>query len=95
VQDRVLGVDVSSTPLFRAIPGFLTLSLRGGIRLSEKQDVTIEVENITDRIYRGISWGLPWNQRICCQFDLSRGFVLILVDVEIFCAINELSFPTG
>jgi outer membrane receptor protein involved in Fe transport len=58
VQDRVLGVGVSSAPLFTAIPGFLTVNLRGGVRLSEKHEVAIDFENITDRNYRGISWGL-------------------------------------
>jgi hemoglobin/transferrin/lactoferrin receptor protein len=58
VQDRVLGVGVNSAPLFRAIPGFLTVGLRGGVRLGEKQDLMIDFENITDRNYRGISWGL-------------------------------------
>jgi hemoglobin/transferrin/lactoferrin receptor protein len=58
IQDRVLGPGVSGAPLFRAIPGFLTLNLRGGFRLGEKHEVTIDLENITDRNYRGISWGL-------------------------------------
>jgi hemoglobin/transferrin/lactoferrin receptor protein len=58
VQDRVLGVGVNSAPLFRGIPGFLTLSLRGGIRIGESQEVMVDFENITDRNYRGISWGL-------------------------------------
>jgi outer membrane receptor protein involved in Fe transport len=58
VQDRVLGVGVSSAPLFSAIPGFLTVGLRGGIRLGERQDLMIDFENINDRNYRGISWGL-------------------------------------
>jgi hemoglobin/transferrin/lactoferrin receptor protein len=58
VQNRVLGVGVSSAPLFSAIPGFLTLSLRGGIRIDENQDLLIDFENVTDRNYRGISWGM-------------------------------------
>jgi hemoglobin/transferrin/lactoferrin receptor protein len=58
VQDRVLGVGVSSAPLFNSIPGFLTVGLRGGIRFGETQDLTMDFENITDRNYRGISWGL-------------------------------------
>ncbi len=58
VQDRVLGKGVNSAPLITGLPGFMTLNLRGGIRISERQDVTISFENITDRNYRGISWGL-------------------------------------
>lgn len=58
VQDRVLGPGVSSAPLISALPGFLTLGLRGGIRFGEKQDLTVDFDNITDRNYRGISWGM-------------------------------------
>ncbi len=58
VQNRVLGPGVVSAPLFRAIPGFLTLNIRGGLRLGERHDLVIDFENIADRNYRGISWGL-------------------------------------
>ncbi len=58
VQDRVLGPGVSSAPLFRALPGFLTVGVRGGIRFGTAHDVAFDFENITDRNYRGISWGL-------------------------------------
>jgi hemoglobin/transferrin/lactoferrin receptor protein len=58
VQDRVLGVGVTEAPLFPAIPGYITVNLRGGVQLSERQDLLFDWENITDRNYRGISWGL-------------------------------------
>jgi hemoglobin/transferrin/lactoferrin receptor protein len=58
VQDRVLGKGVNSAPLITGLPGFMTLNLRGGYRISERQDVTVDFENMTDRNYRGISWGL-------------------------------------
>jgi hemoglobin/transferrin/lactoferrin receptor protein len=58
VQDRVLGVGVNSAPLFRAIPGFVTLNLRGGVRIGERQELAVDLENLTDRNYRGISWGM-------------------------------------
>jgi len=58
VQDRVLGVGVNSAALILGIPGFLTFGMRGGIRVNENQVLTIDFENITDRNYRGISWGL-------------------------------------
>lgn len=58
VQDRVLGAGVSSAPLFPAIPGYVTLNLRAGFSLSEAQQVTIDLENLTDRNYRGVSWGM-------------------------------------
>jgi outer membrane receptor for ferrienterochelin and colicin len=58
VQDRVLGVGVAGASLFRAIPGFMTFNLRGGIRFNERHEMTFDFENLTDRNYRGISWGL-------------------------------------
>lgn len=73
VQDRVLGPGVNSAPLFRAIPGFLTLNLRAGIRTGEGQELTIFFENLTDRNYRGISWGLDAPGR-CVGFRYSYGF---------------------
>jgi hemoglobin/transferrin/lactoferrin receptor protein len=58
VQDRVLGVGVNSAPLFTAIPGFITVNLRGGVRLGEQHDLMVDFTNILDRNYRGISWGM-------------------------------------
>lgn len=58
VQDRVLGVGVSQAPLFRAIPGYVTFNLRGGIQVGENQQLFFDLENIGDRNYRGISWGV-------------------------------------
>jgi hemoglobin/transferrin/lactoferrin receptor protein len=58
IQDRVLGPGNPQSPLFRAVAGYFTLGLRGGFRLGEKNDVLWDLENITDRNYRGISWGM-------------------------------------
>jgi len=58
VQDRVLGPGVDSAPLFSAIPGYITFGLRGGIRLAERHDILLGLENIGDRNYRGVSWGV-------------------------------------
>lgn len=58
VQNRVLGVGVTSAPLYTAIPGYVTFNIRGGFRLGERHEVLIDFENITDRNYRGISWGI-------------------------------------
>jgi len=63
VQNRVLGVGVGSAPLFTYIPGFLTLDLRGGFRVGERHEVILHFENITDKNYRGISWGLDAPRR--------------------------------
>lgn len=58
VQDRVLGVGVNSAPLFPAIPGYLTVNLRGGFRLRENHEFILSFENIADRNYRGVNWGM-------------------------------------
>lgn len=57
VQTRVLG-NATSAPLFPSIPGFATFGLRGGFRFGENHQVTFDLENLNDRNYRGISWGL-------------------------------------
>ena len=58
IQDRVLGARVQSLPLFSAIPGYITFNLCGGFKMGERHKVIIDFENIGDRNYRGISWGL-------------------------------------
>ncbi len=58
IQGRVLGPDLEPSSLFRAVPGYLTFNVRGGMRLGEKQDLLIEFENIADRNYRGVDWGV-------------------------------------
>lgn len=57
IQDRVLGTAASSS-LFDAVPGYVTFNVRGGFRVATDHELRIDVENITDRNYRGISWGL-------------------------------------
>ncbi|HXH06458.1 MAG TPA: TonB-dependent receptor, partial [Vicinamibacterales bacterium] len=51
VQARVLG-ERSSAPLYTRTAGFVVLNLRGGWRLAARTDVTVLVENLTDRNYR-------------------------------------------
>jgi hemoglobin/transferrin/lactoferrin receptor protein len=58
VQNRVLGIGVNSAPLYTAVPGYITFSVRGGFRIAERHEVLIDFDNIGDRNYRGISWGL-------------------------------------
>jgi hemoglobin/transferrin/lactoferrin receptor protein len=57
IQARVLGTS-SSAPLLASIPGYVTFNVRGGYRLASGHDVLVDVENIGDRNYRGISWGV-------------------------------------
>jgi len=58
VQDRILGVGVSSAPMFNAIPGYVTFDVRCGFRISERHDFLVQLHNLGDRNYRGISWGM-------------------------------------
>ncbi|HRH45354.1 MAG TPA: TonB-dependent receptor, partial [Pyrinomonadaceae bacterium] len=58
VQNRILGVGVNSAPLFTYLPGYVTVNLRGGIRVGEKSNITWAFENIMDNQYRNPSWGI-------------------------------------
>ncbi len=69
VQNRVLpigatinGVTVANNntavPLINALPGYGLLGLRGAFRFNERSEVFVDFENITDKMYRGISWGI-------------------------------------
>jgi hemoglobin/transferrin/lactoferrin receptor protein len=57
IQDRVLGVGVASAPLFREVAGFVTVGLRGGLRVGQ-HEFLVDFENLTDKNYRGVSWGV-------------------------------------
>lgn len=57
IQDRVLGPGVSSGVLFSEVPGYVTVGVRGGLKLGIHQ-VLVTVDNLGDRNYRGISWGV-------------------------------------
>jgi len=69
VQNRLLpigatinGVTVvdanSNVPLFTAVPGYGLIGLRGAVRFGERSEVFVDFENIADKSYRGISWGI-------------------------------------
>ncbi len=57
IQQRVLGA-ADSAPLFTAVAGYVVASVRGGFRVGARQELLFEVENFTDRNYRGIAWGM-------------------------------------
>jgi len=57
IQARVLGA-ASSAPLYTSIPGYVTFNVRGSLRIAPGHEVLLDVENVTDRSYRGISWGV-------------------------------------
>lgn len=58
IQDRVLGPGVQSSSLFTAVPGYVTLNARGGVRFGKRHEVIVQLQNLGDRNYRGISWGV-------------------------------------
>jgi outer membrane receptor protein involved in Fe transport len=69
VQNRLLpigatinGVTVvnndTSVPLFPHLPGYGLVGVRGAFRFDEHSEVYIDFENIADKQYRGISWGI-------------------------------------
>jgi TonB dependent receptor-like, beta-barrel len=57
IQDRVLGVGVNSSSLFPELPGYAVFGMRGGIHLG-RHELLVDLENLTDENYRGISWGI-------------------------------------
>jgi hemoglobin/transferrin/lactoferrin receptor protein len=57
VNNRVLGSE-DSAPLFTGIPGYGLINLRGGLRINEDQELTIDFENIADKSYRAPGWGI-------------------------------------
>jgi len=57
VQDRVLGVGVNSSFLWAAVPSYTLTGIRFGLKMGP-HTVLVEGENIFDRSYRGISWGM-------------------------------------
>src|SRR6266850_6239394 len=55
----VLVVDNNTlVPLFSAVPGYGLVGLRGAYRFGEHSEVFFDFENIFDKSYRGISWGI-------------------------------------
>jgi hemoglobin/transferrin/lactoferrin receptor protein len=57
IQTRVLGT-ASSSSLFTEVEGYVTFNVRGGFKVATGHELIVDVENITDRNYRGISWGM-------------------------------------
>ena len=55
----VTAIDANSNvPLFIAVPGYGLVGVRGAVRLNERTEVLFDFENIGDKQYRGISWGV-------------------------------------
>jgi hemoglobin/transferrin/lactoferrin receptor protein len=58
VQNRILGIGVTSAPLYTRLPSYAIANLRGGFRFGEGSSVFWAFENIFDRPYRNPSWGI-------------------------------------
>jgi hemoglobin/transferrin/lactoferrin receptor protein len=64
VINGVLVVDNNTNvPLFRSLPGYGLVGLRGAYRFNERHEVFVDFENIGDKSYRGISWGIDGGGR--------------------------------
>jgi hemoglobin/transferrin/lactoferrin receptor protein len=57
IQARVLGTATSSS-LVPVLPGYAVFGVRGGLALAPGHELLVDLENISDRSYRGISWGV-------------------------------------
>ncbi len=58
IQDRVLGVGVNSAPLFTSVPSYVVYGVRFGMNFGAHHTILVDAENLTDKSYRGISWGM-------------------------------------
>jgi outer membrane receptor protein involved in Fe transport len=69
VQNRLLPVgatingvqvvdDSTLVPMFPHVAGYGLFGLRGAIKIAEKSELFVDFENIFDKSYRGISWGV-------------------------------------
>ena len=54
---RVVNAD-TLVPLFPYLPGYGLVGVRGAWKFNETSEVFIDFENIFDKSYRGISWGI-------------------------------------
>jgi hemoglobin/transferrin/lactoferrin receptor protein len=57
VQARVLG-PASSAPLYTSLPAYAAFGVRAGLRFAARHELLIDVDNLTDENYRGVSWGI-------------------------------------
>jgi hemoglobin/transferrin/lactoferrin receptor protein len=69
VQNRLLPVGATINgvrvvdnntlvPLFPYLPGYGLAGVRGSVKFAENQELFVDFENIFDKSYRGISWGV-------------------------------------
>jgi hemoglobin/transferrin/lactoferrin receptor protein len=48
----------SSVPLYTALPGYGLIGVRGAYQFDDHSEIFVDFENIADKYYRGISWGI-------------------------------------
>ena len=74
VQNRLLpigatinGVTVvnndTAVPMFTAVPGYGLIGVRGAWKFGDRSEFLFDFENIFDKSYRGISWGIDGGGR--------------------------------
>lgn len=61
--NSVVVTPTSNVPMFTALPGYGLLGLRGAFRFDDRSEVVVDFENIADKSYRGISWGIDGGGR--------------------------------
>ena len=54
---RIVNND-TLVPLFPYLPGYGLVGVRGAVKFTEKSELFVDFENIFDKSYRGISWGI-------------------------------------
>ena len=54
---RVVNND-TIVPLFPYLPGYGLVGVRGAYKFGERSEIFVDFENIFDKSYRGISWGI-------------------------------------
>jgi outer membrane cobalamin receptor len=45
-------------PLFPQLPGYGLAGVRGSFKFADRSELFVDFENIFDKSYRGISWGI-------------------------------------
>ncbi|HKG77900.1 MAG TPA: TonB-dependent receptor, partial [Pyrinomonadaceae bacterium] len=69
VQNRLLPIGATingfrvvdnntAVPLFPYLPGYGLVGVRGSVKFAERSELFVDFENIFDKSYRGISWGI-------------------------------------
>ena len=58
VQDRVLGVGVTSAPMFTSVPSYVVFGVRAGFTFGGHHTIYVDAENLGNESFRGISWGM-------------------------------------